>query len=445
MAMLKRSSDQMSWGRYFRFEQNIIPVNRQSGVGAALSDAGNLPVLPHGKGRSYGDVCLIDGGVSVDTTGLDKLISFDNESGVLSCESGCTIGQLLGVVVPQGWFLPVTPGTKYVTVGGAVANDVHGKNHHCSGTFGGHVLGMEIWRSCGDVYAVGPEDPLFQATIGGIGLTGLILNVTFQCIPIESASIEKQSIQLRGIEEFFEVSEESDSHYNYTVAWIDCLAPHHALGRGQFYRGNHARNGQLDYKSKKRLSIPFELPFSTINTASIRSFNSLYRSRQRSRIKESISDFDAFFYPLDRVVNWNRLYGRSGLFQFQCVTPIGEEGAVKQLLKTVSDSGMGSPLVVMKTFGSVGSPGMLSFPMHGYTLSIDFPNHGDRVLKLLKSLEEITMDAGGRIYPAKDAVMSSKAFHQGFPRFGEFAEFIDPTFSSSFLRRVLKFSKLSAM
>ncbi len=440
MAMLKRSADQMSWGRYFRFEQNIIPVNRQSGVDAALSDAGNRPVLPHGKGRSYGDVCLIEGGVSIDATSLDKLISFDSESGVLSCESGCTIGQLLDVLVPQGWFVPVTPGTKYVTVGGAVANDVHGKNHHCSGTFGFHVLGMDIWRSRGGVRAVTPEDPLFQATIGGVGLTGLILTVTFQCIPIESAAIEKQSIQLRSVEEFFEVSEESDRDYSYTVAWIDCLAPTHALGRGLFYRGNHARDGTLDYKRKKRLSIPFELPFSAINAASITSFNRLYRARQRTRTKESVTDFDSFFYPLDRIENWNRLYGKSGLFQFQCVVPIGEETAIKRLLKTVSDSGMGSPLVVMKKFGSVESPGMLSFPMHGYTLSIDFPNHGTRVLKLLKSLEEITMDAGGRIYPAKDAVMSGRAFQQGFPRFGEFAEFIDPTFSSSFLRRVLKSS-----
>lgn len=430
----------MSWGRYFRFEQRTISVNMRSAVDAALSEAADHPVLPHGKGRSYGDVCLIKDGVSIDATGLDKLISFDVESGVLSCESGCTIGQLLEIIVPQGWFVPVSPGTKHVSVGGAVANDVHGKNHHCSGTFGRHVLGMEIWRSDNGVCAVTPDDLLFRATVGGLGLTGLILTVTFQCIPIESASIEKQSIQLRSLEEFFEVSDESDRDYSYTVAWIDCLAPPHALGRGQFYRGNHARDGKLSYKGKKRFAIPCELPVSAINKASIWSFNSLYRSRQRTRIQESIVDFDSFFYPLDRVENWNRLYGKSGLFQFQCVTPIGAEGALKKLLKTVSDSGMGSPLVVLKTFGSIESPGMLSFPMRGYTLCIDFPNRGARVLKLLKALEDITMESGGRIYPAKDAVMSSRAFHQGFPRFGEFAEFIDPAFSSSFLRRVLKSS-----
>jgi FAD/FMN-containing dehydrogenase len=414
----------------------MIAVDGQCGIDAALSEAGNHPVLPHGKGRSYGDVCLIEDGVCLDFTGLNRIISFDCESGVLTCDSGCTIAQILKVIVPQGWFVPVTPGTKYVTVAGAVANDVHGKNHHCHGTFGRHVLEMKLWRSRDGACHVTPDDRLFRATIGGLGLTGVILAVTFQCIPIKSAAIEKQSIRLRGIGEFFELTEESDRDFSYTVAWIDCLAPAHALGRGQFYRGNHARIGELVYKDQKRLAVPFELPISAVNKASIWSFNSLYRIRQRRRIKETISDLDSFFYPLDRIEHWNRLYGKSGFFQFQCVVPFGED-ALKQLLRTVSESGMGSPLVVLKKFGAIESPGMLSFPMRGYTLCIDFPNRGPKVLKLLKSLEAITMESGGRIYPAKDAVMSSKSFHLGFPRFGEFAQFIDPNFSSSFLRRVL--------
>ena len=436
MAIVKQSADQMSWGRYYRFEQRTISVNRCSSVGAVFAEAADYLVLPHGKGRSYGDVCLIEDGVSIDATRLNKRISFDTESGILCCESGCTIGELLDFIVPQGWFVPVSPGTKHVTVGGAIANDVHGKNHHGSGTFGRHVLGMEIWRSDDGVCAVTPDDGLFRATIGGLGLTGFILTATFKCIPIESAVIEKQSIQLRGVEEFFEVSEESDRDYSYTVAWIDCLAPRRALGRGLFFRGNHARDAKLNYKCKKRFTIPFELPVSAINKVSILSFNSLYRSRQRTRIVESVTDIDSFFYPLDRLEHWNRLYGKAGLLQFQCVTPIGGETSIKRLLRAVSDSGMGSPLVVLKKFGSLESPGMLSFPMHGYTLAIDFPNHGTRVLKLLRSLEDIAMESGGRIYPAKDAIMSSRAFHQGFPRFGDFAEFIDPAFSSSFLRRV---------
>jgi FAD/FMN-containing dehydrogenase len=296
---------------------------------------------------------------------------------------------------------------------------------------------MKTWRSRDGACHITPDHRLFHATVGGLGLTGVILAVTFQCIPIKSASIEKQSIRLRGIDEFFELTEESDRDFSYTVAWIDCLAPPHALGRGQFYRGNHARVGELFYKDQKRGSVPFELPFSAVNMVSIWSFNSMYRIRQRRRIKETISDLDSFFYPLDRIEHWNRLYGKSGLFQFQCVVPLGEH-ALKRLLKTVSDSGMGSPLVVLKKFGAIDSPGILSFPMRGYTLCIDFPNRGAKVLRLLKSLEAITMESGGRIYPAKDAVMSSKSFHLGFPRFGEFAECIDPAFSSSFLRRVLK-------
>jgi hypothetical protein len=202
------------------------------------------------------------------------------------------------------------------------------------------------------------------------------------------------------------------------------------------YRGNHARAGDLLYSCKKKLAVPFELPISAVNMASIRTFNRLYRIRQCTRIKKSIVDLDSFFYPLDRVENWNRLYGKSGFFQFQCVTPNGN-GALTQLLETVRNSGMGSPLVVLKEFGAIESPGMLSFPMRGYTLCIDFPNRGAKVLRLLKSLEAITMESGGRIYPAKDAVMSSRSFHLGFPRFSEFAEYIDPAFSSSFLRRVL--------
>ena len=414
----------------------MISLDTRSGVEGALSEAANGPVLPHGEGRSYGDVCLIQGGVSIHAVGLNRIISFDPECGTMSCEAGCTIGQLLEVIVPQGWFVPVTPGTRYVTVGGAVANDVHGKNHHCSGTFGRHVTAMELWRSTGGLHLLEPADLLFQATVGGLGLTGLIVTVTFQCIPIESAFIDKQSVRMRDVGEFFDLSEESDGDYDYTVAWIDCLAPEHCLGRGQFYRGNHARGGRLDYKRKGRMAIPFELPVSAINRASIWSFNALYRARQRRRLRESIVDYDSFFYPLDGIEHWNRLYGRAGLFQFQSVTPVGDRSAVRKLLKAVSASGTGSPLVVLKAFGSIASPGMLSFPMDGYTLCVDFPNLGSRVLKLLKTLEDIAIESGGRIYPAKDAVMSRSAFHAGYPRFGEFAGFIDPAFSSSFLSRV---------
>ncbi len=437
MSIRTRPADEMSWGRYFRFEQKTASVFREDDRILGMEGIGNQPVLPHGEGRSYGDVCLVRDGVCLDATGLNRVLSFDRENGLLSCEAGCTMAQLLGLIVPQGWFFPVTPGTKFVTIGGAVANDIHGKNHHCSGTFGRHVIAMEIWRPSDGVTTIKPDDALFQATVGGMGLTGLILTVTFQCIPIESALIQKQSIQMRGIEEFFELSTESDGgDYFYTVAWIDCLAPVRSLGRGQFYRGNHARHGSRQYKRKKQMTVPFELPLSAINKASIQVFNCLYRSRQFSRIKEMTTDIDSFFYPLDGIDHWNRLYGRSGLFQFQCVTPIDAPFVVGQLLKTVTGSGMGSPLVVLKKFGPLRSPGMLSFPSHGYTLAIDFPNRGPEVLKLLRLLEEIAVEAGGRIYPAKDAVMSSKSFHQGFPRLGEFARFIDPAFSSSFFRRV---------
>lgn len=431
-----RPAEQMSWGRYFRFPQLTLPIRNREDASAIASEAGGRTILPHGEGRSYGDVCLNEGGVCIDTANLNRVISFDRQTGVLTCEAGCTIAQLLDLIVPQGWFVPVTPGTKFVTVGGAVANDVHGKNHHCSGTFGCHVSEMEIWRSGEGLLRLTSGDPLFGATIGGLGLTGLILTLTFQCIRIQSSLIEKQSVKMRGLDDFFTLSDESDTDFTYTVAWIDCLAPPRALGRGEFYRGNHASGGSLEYRPKRKLVIPFELPIRAINELSIRSFNCLYRSRQRGRLKESMVGIDPFFFPLDGLEHWNRLYGRTGLFQFQCCTPPDRQDAIKALLESISAAGTGSPLVVLKKFGSVESPGMLSFPREGYTLCIDFPNTGDRVQRLLKKLETITLDCGGRLYPAKDSVMSRESFHRSYPRFPEFESFMDPAFSSSFIRRV---------
>lgn len=431
-----RPAAQMSWGRVFRHPQPTLPVGTREGIGATLEAAQERPLLPHGEGRSYGDVCLAKDGVCLDLTGLNRVLSFDAERGVIECEAGCTIAQLLEFLIPRGWFVPVTPGTKFVTIGGAVANDVHGKNHHCAGTFGCHVLAMEVWRTGEGVCRVGPEDALFAATVAGLGLTGLILTVTFQCIPITSSLIDKESIKMRGVEDFFALTEESDGKFDYTVAWIDCLAPRQSLGRGEFYRGNHAAEGSLDYALKRSFAIPFELPFRAINHASILSFNFLYRLRQRKRTVRSIVGLDPFFYPLDGLEHWNRLYGRTGLFQFQSVIPVEAKSVVRDLLQAVSDAGTGSPLVVLKQFGSDPSPGMLSFPREGFTLAIDFPNLGERVRALLARLEAISLDAGGRLYPAKDAVMAPESFHAGYPRWAEFEKFIDPGFSSDFFLRV---------
>ncbi|MPZ49406.1 MAG: FAD-binding protein [Dehalococcoidia bacterium] len=399
-------------------------------------------LLPHGLGRSYGDSCLNEGGVLLDTTSLNRFIAFDATTGLLRCESGVSLAQILDLGVPRGWFLPTTPGTKFVTVGGAIANDIHGKNHHVAGAFGRHVTCFELLRSDGQRYLCSPNEnvDLYRATIGGMGLTGLILWAEVQLRPISGPYVDMESIRFGSLAEFFEVSEESDRACEYTMAWIDCMAAGAQVGRGLFMRGNHAWQPRIPGRTgtpRRLLSLPIDLPNWVLNGASVRAFNALhYHAQLLKRVRKTIP-YDPFFYPLDSIGDWNKMYGRRGFLQHQCVLP--RETALQSLrsiLETGAKSGEGSFLAVLKTFGDVKSPGLMSFPRPGVTLALDFAFKGEKTLRLLDRIDEIVVDHGGAVYPAKDARMSPKTFEASFPRWRDFAGFIDPNFSSSFWRRV---------
>jgi FAD/FMN-containing dehydrogenase len=425
-----------SWGRLRQVPHEVRRPAFADEARAALIGS-PLPVLIYGKGRSYGDVCLNAQGRLIMTEMLDRFLSIDYERGILRAEAGITFDQVLRVVVPHGWFIPVTPGTKFITLGGAVANDVHGKNHETAGTFGSFVLRLGLARSSGDLLTVSPDEhpDLFAATIGGLGLTGMILWVELQLRPILSAFIDTETLPMADLDEFFRLAEEG-GHWPYTVAWVDCLAPGRATGRGFFIRGRHAEDGGLPTHRAPRLTVPLEAPGGLLNVHTISSFNWAYRHRPWALGHTKIH-YEPFFYPLDSIHHWNRLYGPRGFFQHQSVVPMSDAAAtVRKLLELTAEHGEGSFLVVLKLFGERPSPGLLSFPMSGATLALDFPNKGDSTRKLLARMSDVVLAAGGRIYPAKDATMSADAFRAGYPNWRKVEAQRDPAMMSDFWRRV---------
>lgn len=430
----------LSWGRYPRVKpKKVRQVNWQHD----LPDLSEEPhsILPYGKGRSYGDSCLNEDGTLLDVSGMNRFIHFDRENGVLRAEAGVTMAEILELIVPEGWFIPVSPGTKFVTMGGAIANDVHGKNHHVQGTFGRHMRCFELLRSNGERVVCTPTEnaDLFRATIGGMGLTGLIVwaEMTLKRIPTEYVDVE--SIQFDSIDAFFRLADESE-HTEYTVSWLDCTAHGDQLGRGVFQRGDFYDPPLGEVKPPTTLPsipVPFNFPEFTVNPLTIRAFNFLYYRKQIVPETRGIQHYGPFFYPLDIALDWYRVYGRSGFLQYQFVMPY-EDGyePVVEVFRRIVKSGQGSPLIVFKTFGDIESPGMMSFPRKGVTLAIDFPYRGQATLRLLDELDSIVMSNSGRLYPAKDARMSAETFRKSYPNWEDFAQYIDPAFSSSFWRRV---------
>ncbi len=396
-----------------------------------------LTVLPFGNGRSYGDVCLNDGGGLIATRRLDHFIAFDETAGILTCESGVSLDEILALVVPRGWFLSVTPGTRFVTVGGAIANDVHGKNHHRLGSFGHHVLAFELLRSDGRrLLCSATENPdWFRATIGGLGLTGLVTWARLRLQRIPGPWLETRSWRFGSLDEFWALDGEARGAWPYTVAWIDCVAGRR--GRGILMAGRHApADRQGGHYVERRRRMPFDPPFSLVNALSVRLFNIAYYRRPAAQ-GMALTHFQPYFYPLDAVRDWNRIYGRRGFYQYQCVLPpaAAAEG-IGTLLARITESGEGSFLAVLKTFGDMSPAGMLSFPREGVTLALDFPDHGARTLRLFEDLDAIVTEAGGALYPAKDARMPAAMFRRGFPRWEAFAPYVDPRFSSGFWRRM---------
>lgn len=426
-----------SWGRIPRVSQTCAPVYSRF---APLPNEGT-PFLARGLGRSYGDSCLNDQGTVLLTRPLDLWIAFDPENGVLECEAGVSLAEILERTVPLGWFLPVTPGTKFVTVGGAIANDVHGKNHHVAGTFCAHVLGLELLRSdTGLAWCDRTRHPeRFRATAGGLGLTGLITRARIQLKKIHNPVIDEEQIQMRCLEEFFQLADESDSTHEYTVAWLDTLAAGDRVGTGIFMRGNHAPADAPSRKARGPLpiSVPVDAPPFLLNRQTIRLFNTLYAKKVRGSRHRSFTHYEPFFYPLDVLGGWNRLYGKRGFFQHQCVVPrCGSDGPIRDILNTIARSGESSFLAVLKCFGKAAPEGWLSFPRPGVTLALDFPNRGTPTRELMDELDQIVLSNGGALYPAKDARMSPEAFQKSFPELSRFQAEIDPAFSSCFARRV---------
>lgn len=430
-----------SWGGYPRARHKVKRLSwRDAPLPAGPPDS---HLLPYGNGRSYGDCCLNDMGILLDTRGLRRFIDFDRTAGILCCEAGVLLGEILELIVPQGWFLPVTPGTQHVTVGGAIANDVHGKNHHRAGTFGCHVRRFELLRSDGSRLLCSPsENPdWYRATVGGLGLTGVILWAEITLKPINNPYLDVETLRIRNLAHFFELSGASDRDHEYTVAWIDCHATGPSLGRGLFMRANHAPAFCPKYPRTpaRRLTVPIRPPFSLINRLSTRLISLFYYYKQLPPVSRSIDHYQSFFYALDGIGAWNRLYGRAGFLQYQCVvTGAHAEESISEILGRLNAARAGSFLAVLKVFGEHTSPGILSFPRPGVTLALDLPYQGLYTLDLLARFDEVVRAAAGAVYPAKDARMSSESFQRFFPGLTGFKPFVDRRFSSSFWRRVME-------
>lgn len=425
-----------SWGRLGNWEHDVrVLTNRNQVVNQLKSSHSGIA---HGMGRSYGDVCLNPGGVLWKTTGLDRFISFNENSGRLVCEAGILLRDIQRLVMPRGWILPVTPGTQLITVGGAIANDVHGKNHHVLGSFGDHVQRIKLARTDGLTFECGPEllPEWFSATVGGLGLTGVITEAEIQLRRVVGPWLDTEIVPYANLDEFFHLADDSEADWEHTVSWIDCIAGRGA--RGLFMRGNPADVGQRPEPQGRKLTIPFIPPISLVNKLTLRPFNTAYFNIKKRQAGRRVVHYESFFYPLDNLQDWNRMYGPRGVFQYQSIVPrdVGSD-AVQGMLGEISRCGEGSFLAVLKTFGNRQPLGMMSFPQPGVTLALDFPNKGERTLKLFERLDAIVRAAGGRIYLAKDARMPRDLFVAGYPRLAEFLKYRDPGISSALSRRLM--------
>ncbi|MCA9786800.1 MAG: FAD-binding oxidoreductase [Candidatus Cloacimonetes bacterium] len=427
------SESLLSWGRWPRRPQRAIALDW---LPDHLPTLGPSKLLPRGQGRSYGDSCLNSRGLLLTTGALDRVIHFDRETGVLRAEAGLTFDDLLRLCLPAGWFPPVTPGTRFLSLGGAVANDVHGKNHHGAGTIGHHVRALELLRSDGSRQRLTPADTsgLFRATIGGLGLTGLITWVELQLVPTRGPWFESHTVRFSTLAECFEIGPELQARHGYTAAWIDSLAPAGQSGRGLYICGDPSDSSEPAAWREPRLRIPLDCPEWLLNPLSLKLFNTLY---YRQPLKQGRVHAWPFLYPLDVLADWNRIYGHRGFQQWQCVVPSADAPALcAELLSRIRAHRQGSFLALLKTFGSMDPAGLLSFARPGVTLALDFPMLGERTARMLQELNALVREAGGALYPAKDAQMSAEDFRSGYPRVEEFEGFRDPLLESDFWRRV---------
>ncbi len=440
----KKLTGYAGWGRYPRTDQTVERPEKASQLGL-----GEGSTLARGQGRSYGDAALNSQGTVTLTERLDRFLEFDEASGLLKVEGGATLKQVLETMVPKGWFLPVTPGTKHSSIGGCVAADVHGKNHHRDGSFGQHLTSLDMVLADGSRVVCSPTElsDVYWATIGGMGLTGIVESATLRLIPVETAYMKVRHRKAGNLEVAFNLMEDEKYDDKYSVCWIDCLSQGATMGRSVLITGHHASKGEvplmshapLQHKPRRVKRFKRDWPGFALNPWSIRLFNSLYYARQGSR-GEFREDYDTFFYPLDRFNDWNRMYGKRGFVQYQFVVP--KEHAQKGVTKAIqmlSKSGRASFLAVLKRMGPP-SQGLLSFPMDGYTLALDIPLTND-LTDFLKKLDDVVLEHGGRVYLAKDSRLPADTFRKMYPRLEEFLKVkrsVDPgnRFTSDLARRL---------
>ncbi|MCG9555977.1 FAD-binding oxidoreductase [Vibrio kanaloae] len=401
-----------SWGKYPLIDANInVPSTSQKLANEMQSG------IARGLGRSYGDSALSENIVVSEQ--LNHFISFDENTGTLRCEAGVSLDEILTSFVPKGWFLSVTPGTKFVTVGGAIASDVHGKNHHLEGSFSDHVTSLTLITNAQEITCSREDNPdLFHATCGGMGLTGIITEATFKLKPITSAYINQKVVKAKNLEIALALFEQYKD-VTYSVAWIDCLSTGYNLGRSLLMLGEHADKGELTTHKDGLLNMPCDMPSFLLNKYTIQAFNSAYYNKQLKEEVNNTVHYDPFFYPLDGINNWNRMYGGNGFTQYQFVIPkeAGKEG-LSEILEAIAESKQGSFLAVLKVFGE-GNKNHLSFPMEGYTLALDFKLN-DKLFALLDRLDIIVRKYEGRLYLSKDVRMSEEMFKAGYLQWEEF-------------------------
>lgn len=406
----------LSWGNYPKTKNRTFGFGKDSTLRRIIDE--NDELIPYGNGRSYGDSALSKNIIKVRAH--NYFLNFDETNGLLHVQAGVLLSEILSVFAPRGWFLKITPGTKLITIGGAIASDVHGKNHHIEGCFSECVEMFKLMLPDGEIVNCSKKEnsELFKASCGGMGLTGVILDAKISLKKINSKYINQITIKTRNLKETFEAFEKYKDK-PYSVAWIDCLAKGNELGKCLLMVGDFSDDEKLDYQSKKKLNVPFNFPSFSLNTLSVKAFNFLYYGKVRAKISKQKVDIDTFFYPLDAIDNWNRIYGKNGFTQYQFILPKETSiDGLEEILKEISNSGKGSFLAVLKLYGQAND-NYLSFPMEGYSLALDFKIEKG-LFELLDKLDEIVLKYGGRIYLAKDARVSKEVFEQGYLQIDKF-------------------------
>ena len=417
-----------NWGNYPEMACQVYSFDTVERLESLC--ASQRVLIARGKGRCYGDSSLGDHVISTDK--YNRITSFDTEQGIMECQAGVSLEEVLQVAIPKGWFLPVTPGTKFVSLGGAVASDIHGKNHHKEGSFSKHTLSIKVLCGDGRIYECSREQhsDLFAATCGGMGLTGIILSVKFKLKKISTAYIRQKQIKAANLDDLLKLFGKNKD-YTYSVAWVDCLATGNNFGRSILILGEHAEREELPMSvqtehlkvhSGSKFNIPFNFPSFVLNKFSIKLFNVLYYQKNLKPVQDSIVHYDGFFYPLDNIRNWNRMYGKKGFLQYQFVLPLDQIDNLKEIMTRISERKMGSFLSVLKVFGPQND--LISFPQEGYTLALDFPVRPD-ILNFLDELDDIVEKSGGRLYLTKDARMNKVFFQNSYPGLPEFKQIVN--------------------